>query len=74
MLETISAQVPIPIPLYDAIAQRAKVLGHSIDQEIIILLTTSLQLDELNDEIAAWEAASDEDWLNLENRLISEAA
>jgi hypothetical protein len=74
MLETISAQVPIPIPLYDAIAQRAKVLGHSFDQEIITLLTTSLQLDELDDEVAAWEAASDEDWLSLESRLISGVA
>jgi hypothetical protein len=74
MMETISAQVPIPTSLYDAIAQRAKVLGHSIDQEIITLLTTSLQLDELDDEVAAWEAASDEDWLSLESGLISEVA
>ncbi len=72
--ETISTQIPIPASLYDAIAQRAQTLGHSITHEILDLLTASLQMAELSREIAAWEAASDEDWLNLETRLTHEAS
>jgi hypothetical protein len=70
--ETVSAQVPIPAPLYNAIAQRAQTLGHSITHEILDLLTASLQMDELSHEIAVWEAASDEDWSNLETLLTHE--
>ena len=71
--ETIPTQIPIPVSLYDTIAQRAQTQGHSITHEILSLLTASLQMDELRREITAWESASDEDWLNLEASLISEA-
>jgi hypothetical protein len=65
---TIEAQVTLPIELYQAIVQRAAVHGHSLSGEIVSLLTPLLmQLPtELAQEFAAWEAASDEDWLNME--------
>ena len=71
--ETIPTQIPIPVSLYDTIAQHAHTQGHSITHEILSLLTASLQMDELDREITAWEAASDEDWLNLETSLTNEA-
>jgi hypothetical protein len=71
--ETISTQIPIPVSLYNEIAQRAQTQGHSLTHEIVSLLTDALQMNELCAEIAAWEAASDQDWLNLEGSLMREA-
>jgi hypothetical protein len=67
--ETISTQIPIPSALYQAIAQRAKAQGNSITHEILHLLSGSLEMDTLTDEIALWEAASDEDYLSFEATL-----
>lgn len=72
--ETIDTQIALPIELYQAIAQRAQVHGQSVSSEIVALLLASLVQDsaELTEEFAAWEAASDEDWLNLETALTSQ--
>ncbi len=71
--QTISTQVTLPIEVYQAIAQRAQVHGNSIDSEIATLLISSLaESSELAQECAAWEAASDEDWLSLEATLASQ--
>jgi uncharacterized small protein (DUF1192 family) len=70
--EIISTQIPIPASMYDAIVDRAQTQGHSVTNEILDLLSTSLDMGTLNQEIARWEAASDEDWLNLETSLTSE--
>nr|RNJ69263.1 MAG: Arc family DNA-binding protein [Leptolyngbya sp. IPPAS B-1204] len=72
--ETIDTQIALPIELYQAIAQRAQVHGQSVSSEIVALLLASLVQDsaELTEEFAAWEAASDEDWLNLEAALTSQ--
>ena len=71
----IDAQVTLPMELYQAIAQRAQVHGHSVSREIVALLTPLLMLpnneNELEEEFAAWEAASDEDWLSMEGMLAS---
>jgi hypothetical protein len=67
--ETISTQIPIPSALYQAIAQRAEAQGNSITYEILQLLSGSLEMDTLVDEIALWEAASDEDYLSFEATL-----
>jgi hypothetical protein len=67
--ETISTQISIPTTLYYAIADRAQVQGNSITQEILFLLSGSLEMDSLTHEIDRWEAASDEDWLNFEATL-----
>ncbi len=69
----IDAQVTLPMELYQAIAQRAEAHGHSVSREIVTLLTPLLMLptNELEEELAAWEAASDEDWLSMEDRLAS---
>ena len=61
--ETVSTQVPIPAMLYQAIAQWAQ--GNSITHEILHLLSGSLELDDLMNETARWEAVSDEDWLTF---------
>lgn len=72
--ETISTQVTLPLDLYQAIAQRAQVHGQSINHEIVALLASLLVQDaaELAEEFAAWEAASDEDWLTMEATLASQ--
>ena len=71
--ETIDTQVTMPMELYQAILQQAQVHGQSVSGEIVALLTPLLiQVPtELAQEFAAWEAASDEDWLNMEAALIS---
>jgi hypothetical protein len=71
--KTIDAQVTLPMELYQAIAQRAQTHGHSISGEIVALLTPLLMQvpPELIQEFAAWEAASDEDWLTVEATLVS---
>jgi hypothetical protein len=70
-IETISTQIAIPASMYDAIADRAQIQGHSVTREILALLSTSLEQEILQREIADWEAASDEDWLSLETRQTS---
>lgn len=72
--KTIDAQVTLPIDLYQALAQQAQAHGHSISNEIVALLATMLghNSTELNKEFADWEAASDEDWLNIELTLASQ--
>lgn len=71
--ETISTQVTLPIELYQAIAQRAQAHGKSVNSEIVTLLISLLEDSaELAQEFAAWEAASDEDWLNMEAALASQ--
>ncbi|MCC5635670.1 hypothetical protein LC593_07355 [Nostoc sp. CHAB 5844] len=69
----IDAQITLPMELYQAIAQRAQAHGHSVGQEIVALLTPLLMQisNELEEEFAAWEAASDEDWLSTEGILAS---
>ncbi|MEB3292099.1 MAG: Arc family DNA-binding protein [Synechococcales bacterium] len=71
--EVISAEIPIPSSLYDAIVQRAQSQGHSITSEILALLTNSLEQESLQQEIAAWESATDEDWLAFATTLHHEA-
>ena len=73
-IQTINTQVKLPINLYQAISQQAKVHGQSVNSEIVSLLS-SLVIEispELAQEFADWEAASDEDWLNFEDKLVSE--
>ncbi|MCY7279237.1 MAG: hypothetical protein LH702_37260 [Phormidesmis sp. CAN_BIN44] len=71
--ETISTQVTLSIELYQAIAQRAQVHGKSVNGEIVALLLSLLEdAAELAQEFADWEAASDEDWLNMEAALTSQ--
>lgn len=71
--ETVDTQVTLPIALYQAIAQRAQVHGQSVSSEIVTLLISLLAQDfaELAEEFADWEAASDEDWLQMEAELTS---
>lgn len=71
--KTIDTQVTMPMELYQAIVQQARVHGKSVSGEIVALLTPLLiQVPtELAQEFAAWEAASDEDWLNMEAALAS---
>jgi hypothetical protein len=71
---TIDTQITLPIELYQAIAEKAQAHGQSVSGEIISLLTPLLiQVPtELDREFKDWEAASDEDWLNLEAKLASE--
>ena len=74
VFQTIDAQVTLPIELYQAIAQQAQTHGHSVSREIVTLLTPLLMQipTQLEEEFVAWEAASDEDWLNIEAMLASE--
>jgi hypothetical protein len=71
---TIDTQITLPIELYQAIAEKAQADGQSVSGEIVSLLTPLLMpvSTELDREFKAWEAASDEDWLNLEATLASE--
>jgi hypothetical protein len=68
--ETISTQIPIPLALYQAIAQRAQSQGVSITDDILQVLSGSVEMDDLTDELAQWEAASDEDYLSFETTLL----
>ena len=72
--QTIDTQVTLPMELYQEIAQLAKAHGHSVSREIVALLTRLLieMPRDLQYEFAAWEAASDEDWLSMETILKSE--
>ena len=73
--DSCNTQVSLPTDLYQAIKQRAKIHGHSVNSEIVALLAASLSTEiggDLATELAAWEAASDEDWLNIEAKLVRE--
>lgn len=74
--ETVDAQVTLPAVLYKIIEQRAQVRGHSISSEMVELLSFLLSqpTDELEQEFADWEAASDEDWQAMEAVLTTEAS
>jgi hypothetical protein len=71
--QTIDTQITLPIELYQAIAKLAQTNGQSVSGEIVSLLTPLLieKANELDREFEAWEAASDEDWLNMEATLAS---
>ncbi|PHJ61837.1 hypothetical protein VF14_19480 [Nostoc linckia z18] len=71
--KTIEASVTLPIELYQALVQQAQAHGYSVSDEITALLTPLLMKasTDLNREFVAWEAASDEDWLNMEATLAS---
>jgi hypothetical protein len=71
----IDTHVSLSIELYQAIEQQAKMHGCSVNSEISSILADSLKLpqDGLIEELNAWEAASDEDWLKMEAMLASEA-
>ncbi len=73
--ETVDAQVTLPEVLYKIIEQRAQVRGHSISSEMVALLSFLLSQpnEELEQEFAEWEAASDEDWQAMEAVLTTEA-
>lgn len=73
--KTIDTQVTLPIELYQTIVQRAGVYGHSVSDEIVSLLTPVLMevSNDLEREFADWEAASDEDWLAMDNTLLTSA-
>lgn len=74
--EIVDAQITLPAVLYKIIEQRAQVRGHSISSEIVVLLSFLLSqpTDELEQEFAEWEAASDEDWQAMEAVLAGEAS
>lgn len=74
--ESIHTQIALPSPLYQALEQRAQVHGHSISNEIVTLLASLLPQvsDELKQEFAEWEAASDEDWLAMEMAMSTEVS
>jgi hypothetical protein len=70
----VETRIVLPAELYQEIEQRAKARGCSVSGEIVRLLTYSLSqmMDGFEREVALWEAASDEDWLNMEERLAAE--
>lgn len=72
--KTIDTSITLPIELYRAIVQQAQADGYSVSDEITALLTHVLMQvsTELVQEFAAWEAASDEDWLSMEATLASQ--
>ena len=74
--EIVDAQITLPAVLYKIIEHRAQVRGHSISSEIVVLLSFLLSqpIDELEQEFAEWEAASDEDWQAMEAVLAGEAS
>ncbi|MBE9257578.1 hypothetical protein IQ228_09490 [Dolichospermum sp. LEGE 00246] len=71
--KTIDTSITLPIELYQALFQQAQAHGYSVSDEITALLTPSLMQipTELVQEFAAWETASDEDWLSMEATLAS---
>ncbi len=71
-----NTQIVLPNDLYQVIKQQAKVHGCSVNSEIVSLLAASLGMKvnkDLAEEFLIWEMASDEDWLNIEERLAREA-
>ncbi len=73
--QTRDTQITLPTDLYQAIEQQASLHGRSFNSEIVALLAVSLNPEvsgDLMDEFGAWEAASDEDWLNMEAVLTNE--
>ena len=72
--KTVETRIHVPPELYQEIEQRAKMHGCSVNGEMVTLLAYSLSqmMDGLEREVALWEAASDEDWLNMEARLAAE--
>ena len=72
--ETVDAQISLPNPLYQVLAQRAQQHGHSVSNEVVTLLSSLLsqQTDDLDKEFSDWEVASDEDWLAMEASLMAE--
>ncbi|BAS57669.1 MULTISPECIES: Arc family DNA-binding protein [Leptolyngbya] len=70
--DTISTEVTLPINLYQAIAHRAQGQGKSVNSEIVSLLASLIDDSSLAQEFADWEAASDEDWINLDATLASQ--
>ncbi|GJD21224.1 No_hits_found [Rivularia sp. IAM M-261] len=73
MNTTIDTQITLPVELYQLLAEQAKAHGNSISVEVTALLTPLLMQmpPELDEEIKAWEAASDKDWLAMEETLAS---
>jgi biotin carboxylase len=71
--KTIDTSVTLPIELYQAIVKQAQAHGYSVSGEITALLTPLLMETptRLAQEFAAWEAASDDDWLSMEATLAS---
>lgn len=72
--KTVETRINLPTELYQEIEQQAKAHGCSVNGEIVALLAYSLSqmMDGFEREVALWEAASDEDWLNMEARLAPE--
>ena len=70
-LDTIATQVILPQELHARLVLSAQSRGHSIEREITILLSRSIEIEaeQLAIELSAWEAASDEDYLNFEAQL-----
>lgn len=73
MNKTIDTQITLPVELYQLLTEQAKEHGNSISVEVTALLTPLLvqMPPELAEEIKAWEAASDEDWVAMEETLAS---
>ena len=72
--KTVNTQITLPIELYQKLVQQAQAHQQSVSGELVALLTPLLMQTsaELSQEIMAWEAASDEDWLSMEAMLVSE--
>lgn len=70
----INAQVTLPTTLYQTIQKRAEQQGHSLNDEIVTLLMTSLttEIETLEQDFILWETASDEDWNKMETILCLE--
>ena len=75
-IAAVDAQITLPVELYEIIEQRAQACGHSISGEIVAILSFLLSqpTDELEQEFAEWEAASDEDWQGMEAMLAAETS
>ena len=77
--QSYDTQIVLPNELYQAIEQLAKVHGNSVNSEIVALLAMSLSIkvsedEDLAHEFMAWETASDEDWLKMEDLLVHKAS
>ena len=74
--ETVDVPVALPGWLYQALEQRAQLYGHSVNHEIVTLLSSSMPqlVRELRQEFSEWEAASDEDWLSIKTALTAAKA
>lgn len=73
-IQLINTQVALPTNLYQSLQKRAEQKGHSLNDEIVTLLMTSLsrEIQQLEQEFDLWETASDENWISLESRLTKE--